>query len=264
LSSFRPLTVLVEPNTSEAEDVAREAISHHRTLLIVGKCSVDYAGRAKSKLEFGERILIVKADGSFLVHRSIGYDPVNWMPGGDVIFHVQRKEHALEIRALRRKPSESVKVTFESVHLVTALSLVDVAEFSLFASEEDMQKAILFKPELLEEGFKLISWEKKVRPGFVDVYGTDKDGRLVVVEIKRKTAGKDAVLQLAKYVEAVKSRADREVRGILASPNIAKDVQRLLATFGLEFKHLDPRKCADTLRRAETRKLAEYFNESPT
>lgn len=262
LSSFRPLTVLVEPNASEAEDAARMAISHHRTLLIVGKCSVDYVGRAKSKLEPGERILIVKADGSLLVHRSTGYEPVNWMPGGNVIFHVQTIKHTLEIRAVRQKPPESVRVSFDNIRLVTELSLVDAAEFSLYSSEEDMQKAVLLKPELLEERFKIISWEKKVEPGFIDVYGTDKDGRLVVVEIKRKTAGKDAVLQLAKYIEAIKSKADREVRGILASPDIAKDVQRLLATFGLEFKHLDPRKCAETLRRAENRKLAEYFKEN--
>lgn len=262
LSSFRPLTVLIEPNASEAEHVARIAISHHRTLLIVGKCSVDYVGRARSKLEPGERILIVKADGSLLVHRSTGYEPVNWMPGGNVIFHVQSREQALEIRAVRQKPPESVRVSFDNIRLVTELSLVDAAEFSLYSSEEDMQKAVLLKPELLEEGFKIISWEKKVEPGFIDVYGTDKDGRLVVVEIKRKTAGKDAVLQLAKYIEAIKSKADREVRGILASPDIAKGVQRLLATFGLEFKHLDPRKCAETLRRAENRKLAEYFKEN--
>jgi hypothetical protein len=94
------------------------------------------------------------------------------------------------------------------------------------------------------------------------VYGTDKDGKLVVVEIKRKTAGKDAVLQLAKYIEAIKSKADRDVRGILASPNIAKEVQRLLVTLGLEYKHLDPRKCAEILHRVETKKLAEYFKVS--
>ena len=260
----RPLTVLVEPTAPEAENVAREAISNHRTLLVVGECSVDYTGRAKSKLEPGERILIVKADGSFLVHRSTGYEPVNWMPGSNAIFHVQSKGHVLEIRAIRRKPSESVRVSFDEIQLVTALSLVDTAEFQLYASEEDMQKAVLLKPELLEDGFRLISMEKKVEPGFIDVYGTDKNGRLVVVEIKRKTAGKDAVLQLAKYIEAIKSRADREVRGVLACPSIAKDVQRLLATFGLEFKHLDPRKCAEILHRAETKKLAEYFKEKPS
>jgi hypothetical protein len=256
------LTVLVGPTAREAENVTKEAISHRRTLFFVGECSVDYVGRAKSTLKPGERMLIIKADGSFLVHRSTGYEPVNWMPGGNVIFHIQSREHVLEIRAVRHRPSESVKVVFDRIQLVAALSLVDEGEFSLYASEQDMQKAVLLKPELLEEGLKPISWEKKVEPGFIDVYGTDKQGRLVVVEIKRKTAGKEAVLQLAKYIEAIKHRANREVRGVLASPGIAKDVQRLLVTSGLEYKHLDPKKCADTLRRAETRKLAEYFDSN--
>jgi len=93
-----------------------------------------------------------------------------------------------------------------------------------------MQKAILIEPEILEQGLRLITYEKKVEPGFVDVYGIDKNGKLVVVEIKRKTAGRDAVLQLAKYVDSIKASTNREVRGILAAPAIAKGVQRLLAT----------------------------------
>jgi RecB family endonuclease NucS len=145
--------------------------------------------------------------------------------------------------------------------MVSALSLQDSGEFSLYASEEDMQKAILCRPSLLEEGFKPISYEKKVQPGFVDVYGVDKDGKLVVVEIKRKKAGKEAALQLAKYIDAVKRRADREVRGILVAPSIAKEVQRTLETLGLEFKPLDPKKCAEVLRRSETAKLAEFFGK---
>jgi RecB family endonuclease NucS len=167
----------------------------------------------------------------------------------------------LEVHAVRQKPAESVKVSFDRILMVSALSLQDSGEFSLYASEEDMQKAILCRPSLLEEGFKPISYEKRVQPGFVDVYGVDKDGRLVVVEIKRKKAGKEAAIQLAKYVDAVKSRADREVRGILAAPSIAKEVQRTLETLGLEFKPLDPKKCAEVLRRSETAKLAEFFVE---
>lgn len=217
-------------------------------------------GRAKSKLEPGERILIVKEDGSLLVHRSVGYEPVNWQPPG-CIFHTQSKAGVLEVRAVRQKPPESVQVFFDKVHFVSALSLKDSGEFSLYASEEDMQKAILLEPSLLEEGFKPISYEKKVEPGFMDVYGVDKDGRFVVVEIKRKTAGREAALQLAKYLEAVKSRTNREVRGILAAPNIAKDVQRLLETLGLEFKALNPKKCAEILKRAETMRLEAFFRE---
>jgi hypothetical protein len=92
----------------------------------------------------------------------------------------------------------------------------------------------------------------------------DKNGRLVVVEVKRRTAGKEAALQLAKYVDAIKVKANREIRGILAAPNVAKDVQRLLTTLGLEFKALDPKKCTEVLRKAETGKLETFFKEKPS
>ena len=260
MSNLKPINVLVSPSIVDAEKAVKEAVSQRKMLLVIGNCWVHYLGRAKSKLEPGERILIIKEDGSLLVHRSVGYEPVNWQPPG-CIFHVQDKNDVLEIRAVRRKPAESVKVSFDKVHMVSALSLVDSGRFSLYASEEDMQKAILLEPSLLEEGFKPISYEKKVEPGFVDVYGVDKDGKLVVAEIKRKTAGKEAALQLAKYIDAIKVKATREVRGTLAAPNIARDVQRLLITLGLEFKALDPRKCAEILKRTEARKLEAFFKE---
>ncbi|MEM3626690.1 MAG: endonuclease NucS [Candidatus Bathyarchaeia archaeon] len=249
---------LVEPSIAEAEGAVKDAVSQRKTLLIIGKCWVNYVGRAESKLEPGERILIIKEDGSLLVHRSVGYEPVNWQPPG-CIFHVQTKGNTLEIHAVRHKPPESVRVFFDEIYMVSALILVDSGDFSLYASEEDMQKAILSEPTLLEGGFKPISYEKKIEPGFVDVYGVDKDGRLVVVEIKRRTAGREAVLQLAKYIDAIKARANRGVRGILAAPELARDAQRLMATLGLEFKHLDPKKCAEVLQRLETRKLEEFF-----
>jgi len=256
----KPFTVLVRPSVEEAEKVLREAVSKRKTILVIGDCWVNYTGRASSKLEPGERILIIKEDGSVLVHRSVGYEPVNWQPPG-CVFHVQVTDNSLEIRAVRRKPTESVAVFFDKIHMVSALNLVDSGEFSLYASEEDMQKAILLEPSLVEEGFKPISYEKKVEPGFVDVYGVDKEGNLVVVEIKRKTAGNEAVLQLAKYVDAIKNRVNRKVRGILVAPNIAKGVQRLLVTLDLDFKALDPKKCGRILKRSKTRKLETFFKK---
>ena len=209
----KSMNVLVRPNIRDAETAISEGILSKMVVLVAGRCRVQYVGRAKSNLEPGERILIIKADGSLLVHRSIGYEPVNWMPGGDVFYNVQAKEQTLQVRALRKKPAETVNVMFDEIQLVVSLLLSDVGEFSLYASEEDMQRAILLKPDLLEEGFRPISYEKKVAPGFVDVYGEDKDGKFVVVEIKRKTAGKEAAMQLARYIEAVRGRTNREVRG---------------------------------------------------
>jgi endonuclease len=211
-------------------------------------------------LDYGERLLIIKSDGSLLVHRPIGYEPVNWQPSGSV-FHVEVKGDKLEVHGVRQKPRENVKVDFTEILMASALNLADSGEFLLHASEDDMHRAILLKPQLLEEGFKPISWEKHVEPGFVDIYGEDKDGKLVIVEVKRRTASKENVLQLAKYIEPIKAKTHRSVRAILVAPNLGKDVQRLLVSMGLEFKALDPKDCAQVLRKAENSKLESFFKE---
>jgi len=258
IGSRNHVTALLNPSLDNAVSVVKDAFSKRQGLLIIGDCWVDYHGRASSRLERGERIAIFKADGSVLIHRPVGYEPVNWQPPG-CIFQVNVAGRSLQLRAVRRKPSESVRVSFGRLFLVSVLSLVDEGVFSLYASEEDMQRAILLMPSLIEEGLKPISYEKKVEPGFVDVYGEDKAGRFVVVEIKRKVAGRQAALQLAKYVEAVKGIVNKEVRGVLAAPGLGKGVQRVLMSLGLEFKAVDPRKCAEILSRPETRRLQEFF-----
>ena len=261
MSLSKSVITLQNPNVEEAEKAIKEALAKRKCLIIVGDCWVEYCGRASSKLESGERILMIKEDGSLLVHRAKGYEPVNWQPPG-CIFQTTVVNGTLVIKAIRRKPAEHVRVFFNKLYMVSMLSLVDAGEFALYASEEDMQKAILAEPRLVEEGFKPIAYEKKVEPGFVDIYGIDAEGNFVVVEIKRKTAGRKAALQLAKYVEAIKAMVNRPVRGILVAPSIAKGVQRTLDTLNLTFKALDPKKCAKILRRSKTRKLAEFFEVS--
>jgi RecB family endonuclease NucS len=255
------LSVLSLPTLAEAAALIERTFIQRRTLIVAGTCRVHYVGRASSTLGLGERILIIKSDGSLLVHRPVGYEPVNWQPAGSV-FHVQVKDEEMEIHGIRQKPHESVRVTFKSVYLASSLNLSDSGDFLLHASEDDMHRAILLKPDLLEEGFKPISWEKKVEPGFVDIYGEDKNGKLVIVEVKRKTASKEAALQLAKYIEPIKAKVNREVRAVLAAPSLAKDVQRLLVTLGLEFKALDPKICAEVLKKSENKKLETFFESN--
>jgi len=258
VSSRNPVATLENPAIDEAAEFIKGAFSERKAVILVGNCWVDYTGRASSKLEPGERIIIIKDDGSVLVHRPSGYEPVNWQPPG-CLFQTRVKGDMLRIRAVRRKPTESVKISFNKIHLLSAMRLVDRGEFSLHASEADMQRAILVDPSIFEEGFAPISYEKKVEPGFVDVYGVDKAGRLVVIELKRRTAGRDAVLQLAKYVDYVKTMTNRELRGVLVAPRLAKGAQATLTSLGLEFKALEPRKCAEILRKTESRKLADFF-----
>lgn len=248
------------PTLAQAAQTIGKALAQRRTLIVAGNCHVHYSGRARSTLETGERLLIIKEDGSLLVHRPTGYEPVNWQPAGSV-FHVQLTEKELEVNGVRQKPRESVRVAFDRIFMVSALNLSDSGDFLLHASEDDMHRAILLRPELLEEGFKPISWEKKVDPGFVDIYGEDKNGKLVIVEVKRKTATKDAALQLAKYIEPIKAKVNREVRAVLVAPDLGKDVQRMLVTLGLEFKSLDPKTCAEVLKKTGNSKLETFFNQ---
>ena len=258
MKEFEKAVVRVNPTLAEAESLVLKAFAQRNTLIVAGNCRVKYTGRASSKLEPGERMLIIKEDGALLVHRPVGYEPVNWQPAGS-IFHVHVSQDQLEIRGVRQKPRESVTLFFDSVFMVSSLNLVDSGEFILNASEYDMHKAVLLKPSLLEEGFKPISYEKHIEPGFVDIYGVDKNGKLVVVEVKRKTAGKEAALQLFRYIEAIKTKANRELRGVLAAPSLGKGVQRLLTTLGLEYKMLDPRICAEVLKKTENAKLETFF-----
>jgi len=252
--------VLVEPTLAEAAIVIEKAFVSRKTLVVAGNCQVHYVGRANSTLESGERLLIVKSDGSLLVHRPIGYEPVNWQPSG-AVFHVEVKENTLEVQSIRQRPYESVRVTFSEVRMVSSLGLSDAGEFILHASEDDMHRAILLKPDLFEPGFKPISWEKHVEPGFVDIYGEDREGKLVIIEVKRKTATKENTLQLAKYIEPIKTKVHREVRAVLVAPSLAKDVHRLLVSMGLEFKALDPKDCAMVLKKASASKLESFFEK---
>lgn len=252
--------VQVNPTLAEAAATIEKALAQRRILIVAGNCHVHYTGRAKSTLEAGERLLIIKEDGSLLVHRPTGYEPVNWQPAGSV-FHVQLKPDELEVHGVRQKPRESVRVTFDAIYMVSALNLADSGDFLLHATEDDMHRAILLKPDLFEEGFKPISWEKHVEPGFVDIYGEDKNGKLVIVEIKRKTASKEAALQLAKYIEPIKAKVNREVRAVLVAPSLGKDVQRMLVTLGLEYKALDPKVCAEVLKKTGNAKLETFFEQ---
>src|SRR5512147_1105065 len=111
------ITLLKEPSLAEAVGAIEKAFVGRKTLIVAGDCHVHYAGRANSTLENGERLLIIKSDGSLLVHRPTGYEPVNWQPSGSV-FHVQIKDDGLEVHGVRHKPHESVRVTFSSILMV--------------------------------------------------------------------------------------------------------------------------------------------------
>mgnify|MGYP000203289555 CR=1 FL=1 len=64
MSNKELVTILETPTREEAAEAVKSALSRRKTLVIVGNCWVNYQGRARSILNPGERILIIKEDGS--------------------------------------------------------------------------------------------------------------------------------------------------------------------------------------------------------
>ncbi|MGQ9639277.1 MAG: endonuclease NucS [Candidatus Bathyarchaeia archaeon] len=246
------------PSLDLSASLLRESFRKRDFVTVAGNCECRYTGRASSHLGWGERVVLVKGDGSIQIHRPTGYEPVNWQPPPCTL-SVYREGHLLTLKAYRRRPRESLTVNFDRILFYSSFKPVDEAEFNLYVSEKQMRDALIQDPSILEEGLKIIDFERRVEPGFIDFYGRDVEGRLVIVELKRSPAGREAILQLRRYVDAVIEMTGLEVRGVLAAPRLKSGAQGILAELGLEFKRLSPRECAEVLKRVDTRKISEFI-----
>ncbi len=233
--------LLQNPTPEKAAEHIRKALSSNKVIVVIGDCSIDYKGRASSKISWGERIIIIKEDQAVLVHRPYGYEPVNWQPAGSYIDSIADRDK-LTLRIIRKKPLEKLEITFRKIYSVLSYKLSDNAIFHMYGEEEDLKKAIVEYPELIEKGIKIIDTERKTGNGYVDILAKDINERLVVMELKKVTAGEDAVRQLRYYVDSLKSETGKDVRGILVAPRISKRAIILLKRYNLEFKRIDLKK----------------------
>jgi RecB family endonuclease NucS len=232
---------LTGPAPATARDRIAAAIDRDAMVTVFGRCTVDYDGRASSRLGPGDRLVVCKPDGTILVHTDEGQQPVNWQPPG-CTQEARLADGRLELHSLRSTPEEELVVTFETVHHVVAYGVTDEEDLSLVGTEEDLRQRILADPDLVEESFTPLSTERETPAGAVDIYGEDERDRPVVVELKRRRVGPDAVGQLSRYVDALSRdlHADAEVRGILVAPSVTDRARRLLAEKGLAFVALEP------------------------
>ena len=137
----------------------------------------------------------------------------------------------------------------KDVQFLGTFLLQDDAEFVLHASEEEMQRAIILQPDVIEQGFKILDFEKKVPPGFVDVYGVDTEGNTVVIEIKKDPAGFPVIKQLLEYLKYLQAPPGKKLRPMIVAPSIAKGAQPALAKSGIEFKQLTLQKAVAILQK---------------
>lgn len=227
---------------AKGKEVVESALSAGNTAILVGRCRVQYEGRAASKLSEGDRLLIIKGDGTFLVHQSKKMAAINYQGPGAVVSAEIGLDGKLVVTARRKLPNglrEEIHVKFDELVSAQSFALKDDADLKVFGSERELSDLLMEDLTIIEDGLKPLQKESAVRKGTIDILAEDFRGRIVVIEVKRRTAGLDAVTQLARYVEELGHRKDKQVRGILVAPEITPNSLKMLEKQGLEFFRLD-------------------------
>ena len=231
-----------------SEKTLKEALESNNLIILVGLCSVRYEGRAASRLGWGERLVIIKNDKSVLVHRPTGYEPVNWQPPNSRI-EIEMGQEGLKLVVRRR--SERLDVSFSGTPKMYIFSLSDDAQFEMYATEDEMKSAVLLQPEIVEPGFKPFAEERQVfRSGRIDLMGRDREGRLVILELKKARASREDIIQLQKYASSIERELGEKPRTIIAAPSISSKASSVCRQLGVEFRCLTPRMCSEILRRS--------------
>lgn len=216
----------------------REARAARKMLVCFCDCEITYSGRAEAFLPRGDRLVIIKQDGVLLIHQPEKGNPINYLKSGAEL-SLAREKGTLFLRGRYNK--EFLDVKMHRVYEVMHRRLEDGQRQVLVGNEADMSDAIRDCPELISPDFQPVSREEHTKVGFLDLFGHDGKGNLVVVECKRYTAGLSAVSQLHRYVEKMKAlRGTKRVKGVLASPKITQHALEMLQEYGFTWRPVKP------------------------
>ncbi|MBW3001639.1 endonuclease NucS [Candidatus Woesearchaeota archaeon] len=230
-----------------------DALRRNETVIIACNCSIRYSGRAESLLEDGDRVIIIKADNTLLVHQPSGNNPINYMKQNTThTLVLTDKKMTLQSRNLALK--ENMDITINKMYFFNSQKLEDGRSIVISGTEADMAKMLYENPEMIEKGFAPVSQEEQTKYGFIDVLGVDKDGMLTVVECKRYSADLGAVTQLRRYVERLMvSKGISKVRGIIAAPKITPNAHKMLEDWGYSFVSVKPPKYLEDFNKKQSR-----------
>ena len=206
--------------------------------LIVARCEVTYSGRLATVLPVAVRLLMIKADGSVLVHAdSGGYKPTNWMTPPTVIELEGLPLTAIDVRKVGGE--ERLRIVLDEVLWDEAHDMGEAAALEKDGVERHLQELLAEQPEWCGEGFRLMRREWPTDIGPVDLMCRDQLDEWVAVEIKR-VATIDAVEQLARYLERIRvDPATRGCRGVLAAQQFKPQARVLAQSRGIECVEVD-------------------------
>ncbi len=214
--------------------------------VVIAKCSVDYAGRLSAHLPLATRLLIVKADGSVLIHSDGGsYKPLNWMSPPCTLSVLEPDADQQELgvtevwRVSHAKTADLLVVSLHEVMHDSNHELGIDPGLVKDGVEADLQRLLAEQIHRLGEGYRLVRREYFTAIGPVDILATDAEGRSVAVEIKRR-GEVQGVEQLTRYLELMnRDPLLAPVTGVFAAQEIKPQARTLAEDRGIRCLILD-------------------------
>jgi hypothetical protein len=208
--------------------------------LIVARCSAVYSGRLNTVLPEALRLIMIKADGSVLLHADAGgYKPLNWMTPPTVI---EESVDAIVVRKRAGSSEDRLEIAIAEVLSDVSHEMGSPDEDAALAKdgvEAHLQELLAERPEWCGEGLRLVRREWPTDIGPVDLMCRDGDELWVAVEIKR-VAGIEAVEQLTRYLERIRlDPAFGSCRGVLAAQAIKPQARVLAQARGIDWVEVD-------------------------
>ncbi len=202
--------------------------------LVIARCSVDYTGRLTAHLPLATRLLVVKADGSVLVHSDGGsYKPLNWMSPPCTLVEADL------VWTVTSKTGDQLVINIESVEHDSSHELGVDPGLVKDGVEAHLQKLLAEHIHTLGDGYRLVRREFPTPIGPVDILARDELGGAVAVEIKRR-GEIDGVEQLTRYLDLLnRDPLLAPVQGVFAAQEIKPQARTLAQDRGIRCVVLD-------------------------
>jgi len=201
--------------------------------LVVARCEVLYTGRLTARLPEAVRLLMFKADGSFLVHDDAGgYRPLNWMTPPTV---VEEGDGRIVVRKRAGKSEDRLEIRVTGLLSDVTHDMGESAALQKDGVERHLQEELAARPAALGQRLQLVRREWPTDIGPVDLMCRDQMGNWVAVEIKR-IGTIDAVEQLTRYLERIEIEG---CRGVLAAQSIKPQARTLAEARGIHCVEID-------------------------
>ena len=208
--------------------------------LVVARCEVVYTGRLSAYLPESTRLLMLKADGSVLVHADTGgYKPLNWMTPPTAVEAEGDPLERLVVRKRAGKTEDRLEIRVLEVLSDVSHEMGEAAALEKDGVERDLQAELAAQPHVLGDGLRLERREWPTDIGPVDLMCRDGEAEWVAVEVKR-VATIDAVEQLGRYLERIRLDPARAgCRGVLAAERFKPQALKLAEARGIRCAEVD-------------------------